>query len=129
MHDPAIAPDPAAWLALDETVRFAHLDAWHEANPNPVIHSAELNHTHAHLHAVIENQIALEDPPAVAETVQRLTREGLNRHVAIHSVMHVFGACMQRCFAEQLPFDRNGYSDKLRALSGSSIIVEGLSRR
>jgi hypothetical protein len=37
-------------------------------------------------HVVVENQIALGEPPAVREALARLMGEGLDRHDALHAV-------------------------------------------
>ncbi len=85
-YDPAEAPDPAAWLALDEGERMILVQDYHRragielANPN----------LHATLHVVVENQIALDDPPAVRRAIGRLVTEGgLDRNAALHALAGV----------------------------------------
>jgi len=41
---------------------------------------------HAILHAVVENQVALGDKYAAKSVLERLMREGLDRHEAIHAI-------------------------------------------
>ena len=71
-YDPDHTPDPAAWLALDESERIGRIAAYHAAAgitpPNAQLHAA--------MHAVVENQIA-EEMATVRETVARLCAEGL----------------------------------------------------
>ena len=40
---------------------------------------------HAVLHVIVENQIALIDPPETAVAVERMVSEGLDRHDALHA--------------------------------------------
>ncbi len=81
-YDPMRAPDPEAWLALDEDEQVElianyHLTAGEEAPDN---------YLHALAHALIENQAAMGDELPVRRTIERLQREGLDRHEAIHAV-------------------------------------------
>ncbi len=81
-YDPAHAPDPAAWLELDESERARLVEQYHrhagERLPNVAIHAT--------IHAVVETQIAGGEPPAVRLAMARLEVEGLDRHEAIHAV-------------------------------------------
>lgn len=79
-YDPDVAPAAREWLDLDESERMALvLDHHTRARvPNARLHSA--------IHVVIENQLALGDPPVVGETLRRLQAEGLGRHDAIHAI-------------------------------------------
>jgi hypothetical protein len=81
-YDPAVAPDPAQWLALDEDERMRRVEDCHRHSgvslPNEKLHAV--------LHVAVENQIALGDELPVRRTVDRLMGEGLDRHEAIHAV-------------------------------------------
>jgi hypothetical protein len=81
-YDPAVAPDPAQWLALDEDERIRRVEDHHRHSgvslPNEKLHAV--------LHVAIENQIALGDELPVRRTVDRLVGEGPDRHEAIHAV-------------------------------------------
>lgn len=79
-YDPSIAPDPAEWLALDESDRTALVEKYHR-NARETAGSMTL---HATLHAIVENQIALNDPPEVAQKLRSLVAGGLDRHPALH---------------------------------------------
>lgn len=82
-YDPLTAPDPDAWLALDEGERLYLVEAYHEDEEleNPTLHAA--------MHTAVENQLALKDEP-VLRTVERLLRGGLDRHDAVHAIASVF---------------------------------------
>ena len=81
-YEPLQGPDSDEWFALDERERVILVEEYHE--------SEEVNlpnlRIHASFHAVVENQIASGDPPEVLVTLERLLREGLNRHEAIHAI-------------------------------------------
>jgi hypothetical protein len=49
---------------------------------------------HAAIHIVVENQVALGAEIPTQKTLARLTREGLNRHDAVHAIGSVLAGCM-----------------------------------
>lgn len=86
-YDPLHAPDPQEWLTLDEERRLDLVRRYHEGeNELPSDVNEEL---HAICHVTIENQAALGDETPVADTLDRLVEEGLNRHEAIHAIAGV----------------------------------------
>jgi hypothetical protein len=80
-----LAPDTAAWLALDETHRIMLAEAHHR---RAGIDVPDAN-VHAIIHVVVENQVALGDELPVRRAIDRLMTEGLNRHEAVHAVGRV----------------------------------------
>lgn len=80
-YDPDVAPDPAAWLALDEQLRIDLVEAHHRAErvrlPNAKVHAV--------FHVIVENQIA-EELQSVVRAMPRLMGEGLSRHEALHAI-------------------------------------------
>jgi hypothetical protein len=80
-YDPNAAPDPKEWLALDEHERIRLAKNYHQAAriklPDPK--------AHAIFHAAVENQIAEGFGPS-CRALERLQREGLSRHDAIHAI-------------------------------------------
>ena len=80
-YNPESAPEPAAWLELDEQERIGLIEAWHRAAhirlPNVTAHAA--------FHTVVENQLAMNLEPVV-RAMHRLMKEGLTRHEAIHAI-------------------------------------------
>src|SRR5690349_5368390 len=84
-YDPLHAPDPEAWLALDEQDRIARVSAYHTRSgidlPNVQVHAT--------LHAIVENQIALGDETPVRNKARQLMAQGLDRHEAIHAIAAV----------------------------------------
>jgi hypothetical protein len=81
-YDPLEAPDPAAWLALDEAARMSLVEAYHVREkidvPNMRIHVTA--------HVIVENQIAEGDALPVREKARRLMAQGLNRHDTVHAI-------------------------------------------
>ncbi|HET8747404.1 MAG TPA: hypothetical protein VFM98_17525 [Ramlibacter sp.] len=80
-YDPERAPNPREWLALPEQDRIRLVKMYH-SGARIKVPGAE---AHAMFHAIVENQIAEAHAPT-CRTVERLQREGLNRHDAIHAV-------------------------------------------
>jgi L-serine deaminase len=80
-YDPENAPDPTAWLALDEQERIHLAEAHHRAAriklPNVKAHAV--------FHAIVENQVA-ERLESVVRAMDRLMNEGLSRHDALHAI-------------------------------------------
>ena len=80
-YNPETAPDPRSWLELDEGERIALTEKHHRLAriklPNLKVHAV--------IHQVVENQIASECEPVV-RAMERLMREGLTRHEAVHAV-------------------------------------------
>lgn len=118
---PDAAPDAREWLALDEERRLALVLAHHAESGTP-LPNARL---HAAIHVVVENQLALGDPAAVQETLERLQREQLSRHDAIHAI----GTAVSELLLDlsntssadpKAALDR--YVDKLKHLSGFEIL-------
>jgi hypothetical protein len=84
-YDALKAPDPQAWLDRDEQERIDQIIDYHRRYHLPVGESTKL---HGLAHVIVENQIALGDPPvpAIREALVRLMGEGLDRHDGLHAV-------------------------------------------
>ncbi len=81
-YDPYNPPAPDDWLALDEQARIDLVQRYHQMAGQ----TAGNMTVHAAVHTVIENQIALNDPPEVAKKLRSLMAEGLDRHEAVHAL-------------------------------------------
>ena len=77
-YDPAVSPDPAEWLALDEG-RIAVV-ADHHRHARIDLPNVNL---HAMIHVVVEQELAGQLEPVVT-AFEGLQREGLDRHDAVH---------------------------------------------
>ena len=80
-YNPERGPEPESWLELDEQERIFLIETWHRVAriklPNLTAHAA--------LHVIVENQIALDLEPVV-RAMDRLRKQGLTRHDAIHAI-------------------------------------------
>jgi len=110
-YDANVAPHPERWLALDEGDRLAAIDASHHTVDESTERRASL---HNGIHCIVENQIALGNPPATAETLERLTRDGLSRHDAIHAIGTVVAELLTNAAGA---YDEEAYVRKLQRLT------------
>jgi hypothetical protein len=89
-YDPDRQLYPEEWSDLDESEQLQRVIDYHSRAhvklDNPRLHAV--------VHVVVENQVLLGDKTPVAATLARLTREGLDRHEAIHAIGSVFSGIM-----------------------------------
>jgi len=113
-YDPERAPDPEAWLALDEQARIDLVSA-HHRRTRVNLPSRQL---HAAIHVVVENQLA-ERIAVVQETVERLLVEGLDRHDAIHAIGSVVAEHLWKAVNEKWrgPDPQEEYFRRLETLT------------
>ncbi len=87
-------------------------------------HPQEVNGTivnpfiHTTLHMIIEKQIDMENPPEVAETLQALLAQRLDRHEAIHRIVSVYADLYFRNFRKGAAFEEGIYLEGLKELRG-----------
>ena len=67
-YDASKAPDPEAWLELDEQDRIDQVIDYHKRAKKPV---GENNKLHAAAHVIVENQAAMGDATVVPATLDR----------------------------------------------------------
>lgn len=127
--NPEAPSDAAAWLALDELEQIEQIADWHEENPTPALHPPGLDlRLHSTMHAIVERQLAADDPPVVGETLRRLRGDGLRRHPAVHAIAKALMEQLHASMREQRPFDADAYGARLaRIRPEDAIPVEGLS--
>ncbi|MDH3431766.1 MAG: DUF1841 family protein [Gammaproteobacteria bacterium] len=77
-----VDPDPQCWLALDEYERIAVVLEYHREAGVDV----PGEDTHALLHVVVENQVAMGKEAPTEAVLRRLIDENLDRHDAIHAI-------------------------------------------
>jgi hypothetical protein len=80
-YDPERAPKPREWLALDEMDRIELVEKHHRKAGVDLPDSR----SHAAIHAVVENQLAMTHEPVV-RALNRLMAGGLSRHDAVHAI-------------------------------------------
>ncbi len=108
-YDPDRAPDPRDWLAMNEQERIEAAETYHRIRGITVPNA----HMHAVFHAVVENQLA-EGIPEVEDALDRLVREGLDRHEALHAIGYALAQHLHGAMKSASPSDPN--SAYLRAL-------------
>ncbi len=117
-YDPAVAPDPAQWLALDEDERMRRVEDHHQHSgvslPNEKLHAV--------LHVAVENQIALGDELPVRRALDRLMNEGLDRHEAIHALGLVLTEHLNEAFKdpEAKAFPKEAYYAAIGRITAES---------
>lgn len=89
-YDPNSPPDPTEWLELDEQERIELIEWFHRKVHRP----AEARKAHSIVHAIVETQLAMNDPASAREALARLTGEGLDRHEAIHAIGSILAGHM-----------------------------------
>ncbi len=75
---------------------------------NPYLHIAA--------HAMVEAQLEADDPPEAAQALQRLRRNGVDRHQAIHHIAGELFEVMFPVLKEGKAFDIQRYRKRLRRL-------------
>jgi len=84
-YDPMRAPEPEQWEALDPDERIIMVMEYHQEAGIGL----PSEQSHAVLHVVVENQIALGDETPVEAAFNRLLTENLDRHDVIHAIASV----------------------------------------
>jgi hypothetical protein len=122
-YDPLKKPDADRWLKLDEAVRLQAVLKYHRKKgfdlPNENIHAV--------IHVVVENQVALGNRTPVEETLNRMMREGLNRHDAIHAVGSVLAEQIWGMMRGDVDEDADpnvAYSEELSQLTAKQWLEE-----
>ena len=113
-YDPNCAPEPAEWNALDEDARVSLVVEHHRKAavelPDEVLHAT--------IHTIVENQLAENDQPVV-EALERLVRQGLDRHESIHAIGSVLAGHLHSMVKEGPAgsINHKGYYTRLRKLT------------
>lgn len=87
-YDPATRVDPGWWTSLGAEERVSLVEAAHVV-PEAWHHVIHESRPHALLHVIAENLVARGDDIPVHAALQRLVRQGLSRHDAIHALASV----------------------------------------
>ena len=97
-YAPENAPDPQEWLALEETERIRLVQSFHVSAR---IKTPSMK-AHAAFHAIVENQIATGFGPS-CRAAERLQKEGLSRHEAIHAIGFIVAKFLHEGMNEPSP--------------------------
>jgi hypothetical protein len=102
-YDAGRAPDPTAWLEMDDSLKMLAVEQHHGSldddtdMPNPRMH--------AQMHVIVENQLAGGEFPEVQATLERLSGAGIARHDAIHAIGSVMAEAIGRILKDGTAFD------------------------
>jgi hypothetical protein len=83
-YNPERQPEAGSWLELPEVERMRMVTTYHMVNRE----KSGSQKAHAAFHVAVENRIAMGQGPTV-RAMERLCRQGLSRHDAIHAVSSV----------------------------------------
>jgi hypothetical protein len=120
-YDPDRASVPSWWSSLTENEQIAAAEDHHRRAgiklPRPRIHATT--------HVIVENQVLLGEETPVAGTFDRLLREGLARHDAVHAIGSVLAPVMVEIMQGEIPGDPNlAYYERLERLTAEGWISE-----
>jgi hypothetical protein len=108
--------DPAGWLDIDETTQQRLLRWYHHVTGDAEdMNESELDR-HVLIHLIVENQLAMNEPPNCRRTLARLMDEGLSRHDAVHAIGSVLAGHLFGMLREHKPYDAERYTRELDAL-------------
>jgi len=82
-YDPTNSINAPEWLELEEAEQIELVRDFHsELNLDMPIEALTV---HSSIHVIVENQLAMR-VDLIPETIAKLTRQGLDRHEAIHAI-------------------------------------------
>jgi hypothetical protein len=82
-YNPLIEPNRDEWLESSEYDRIDAVSEFHENSEEDF--EGEALSIHSSVHIIVENQLAM-GVELIPETIAKLTRQGLDRHEAIHAI-------------------------------------------
>lgn len=113
-YDAFKAPDPEAWLALDEGLRVALVEDYHKRTegrfPRLRVHSI--------FHNIVESQLAM-GLPEVGAALKRLMAEGLDPHQAVHAIASVMAGQIHGMLSKRQQFEQEAYDRALKELTAA----------
>jgi hypothetical protein len=113
-YDPMLEPAPEWWDELDDDERIGVVMEHHQEA------GIELpdEYTHALLHVVVENQIALGEEMPVEAVLRRLVDENLDRHDAVHAIASILVDHIHELMhGEDAALDNDDYYAELEKLT------------
>lgn len=72
---------------------------------------------HTVLHTIVDSQIITEQPEFVVQTLNRLLKQGMEEHEALHAIIACFADLHFASFRQGKPFDQLDYESRLGYLS------------
>ena len=113
-YDPMLGLDSERWEALDDDERLSVVMEYHQEA------GMELpeEFTHALMHVVVENQIALGEETPVEAVLCRLVDENLDRHDAVHAIASILvNHLFELMHGDDATLDNDDYYAELEELT------------
>ncbi len=114
-YNPEKPIDAEEWLELDESLHIELIQRYHQT-----IETNELEEgagtMHALIHVIIENQLAM-DICVVKEALNKLVRQSLHRHDAIHAIGAVISDDIFAILSNGETHDMKKYRGRLARLT------------
>ncbi len=120
-YDPTKELNSKEWMALDEGVRLTLIKEFHEKRQEEFPDAG----LHAAMHCLVENQVASCDDMPVAVTLERLIKEGLDRHDVIHAIASIICIDLFDMMKHGASFSQERYSDRLEELTAKKWLQSG----
>lgn len=115
-YNPSKKIDSEAWLSIDESERLELVKDYHLNLEEEF--AGESITAHCAMHVAVENQLAEDEVPKTNLTLQKLMRQGLDRHEAIHAIAAVLsGELFSLMNKDAGEFSAKSYSRKLDKLT------------
>jgi len=106
-YNPLVEPNKDKWLASSEFDRVDSVREFHENSEDDEFEEDGALSIHSTLHVIVENQLAM-GVDLIPETVAKLTRQGLDRHEAIHAI----GAVISKDIFDIVSGEKTEFSPK-----------------
>ncbi len=116
-YSPLTQPDKDEWLESPEFDRIDAVRDFHESSIDDDFEEEGALAIHSSLHVIVENQLAL-GVEFIPETVAKLTRQGLDRHEAIHAIGAIISEDIFDIMrSEKTEFSAKQYRKKLEKIT------------
>lgn len=116
-YDADRGPSLELWLALSQADMVAAIEHYHRRHH--LRRRSDALRAHAVLHMAIETQIAEGEPAEARAALERLRRQGLDRHEAVHALGAVFSTQLGLALQNDR-FDDAGYARELKAVDAAT---------
>lgn len=117
--------DPKTWLRMPEEQRLSLVTDFHANDKDGAAMDAGQMNMHCSIHVVVENQIAMNEPPNARQAIERLLEEGLSRHEAVHALGSVVSTQIWRTMREKKPADNDAMAREFDELTAATWLASG----
>jgi len=120
-YNPAVAPDPTDWLAIDEDERLHAIQCWVSELLGTQIEDCLLDAVPI---LAIENQVAGNDPPVTRATLERLLDVGIDRMTAIQVMSDVMADHLRASVVNDGDYDGDAFVQGLQQIDPADIPLD-----